>query len=855
KRKAIAEFIKYKASDSPEIVPSIIRILDKVSSRNEEYRDKEIINFLDNMFGEYGAPGSIATMPEITSLYKNEENILKSIEECDTLEDVIECAKASRLKTLSNHDIIKVLGRGGFYTVFLGYNRKEKNYEAIRIQDVKDLSMHILDNMKKPLEQFKDEDCAQVGKLKHTKNDYIAAVYSVDEEDGKLIMRREYFEKTLADLLEEKGKLDLGYVINIIEQTGSAVKEALEKGVHHGDLKPENIGITKEGDVRVIDFGRMSSITYNQAKKSINQGSTKTKAPELYRLTDEVIAQMDDGKYLTFSLSATMYLLIADKWPFLYRKVGEDEWDSYQEEVLQDIQKKLVDEDSRFLYDKENCIKDRRLRKILKKGMTFNQDERTSLEDFCDQIGSYRKRFFPEKDERRTRLAKRVVGGVLAASALLILLTSTGYIDVKSELKNMINFYEETDPVPPVNLGRIDDARKILFWDSKTNSELFIRSSIDIADYDTAIRAINAEETSLLTKFPENKDDINLFAAKNIGQIKIYQRDYASAITLLDTAAELARKLHVKGDNGRDIMLADTLMELGNAYREMGDYEKALSLMKESNAILDDLELKLKKGTLNKGEEERFFHTSNWARQKYGYTLLLFQGCSDKQAKGILDKVYKKFDDNQIIVGEAWTSMFLGMANYCDNRFQDASGYFSHANSIFSGMQREGKEGIIHSLFWQGKTLTKMDRYDEAIVALSSSLDCEQGKDSRCGEKKQGQRPSLEADIMASLGIANINKGDYEGGLDHIKKAIIIATEGDAYREKKDFRNTIMAIYPACALVKSLPESVIGSELRQLAAEIDGMCKVELQKLYSAAENEGIDVNILKKEAHRMELD
>jgi len=83
----------------------------------------------------------------------------------------------------------------------------------------------------------------------------IAAIYGVEEADGKRFLVLELVEgETLAERLS-KGPLPIEEALNVCRQITEGLEGAHEKSIIHRDLKPSNVKITPEGKVKILDFG------------------------------------------------------------------------------------------------------------------------------------------------------------------------------------------------------------------------------------------------------------------------------------------------------------------------------------------------------------------------------------------------------------------------------------------------------------------------------------------------------------------------------------------------------------------------------------------------------------------------
>lgn len=83
----------------------------------------------------------------------------------------------------------------------------------------------------------------------------IAAIYGLDESDGKRFIVMELVEgETLSERLS-RGALSLPETLDVCRQIAEGLEGAHEKGIIHRGLKPANVKLTPEGQVKVLDFG------------------------------------------------------------------------------------------------------------------------------------------------------------------------------------------------------------------------------------------------------------------------------------------------------------------------------------------------------------------------------------------------------------------------------------------------------------------------------------------------------------------------------------------------------------------------------------------------------------------------
>jgi tetratricopeptide (TPR) repeat protein len=84
---------------------------------------------------------------------------------------------------------------------------------------------------------------------------HIAAVYDIVEEKGELFLVMEYVEGTTLRQRMKPSPLALEEFLPIAIQCGEALAAAHDKGIIHGDIKPDNIMLTLSGQVKLLDFG------------------------------------------------------------------------------------------------------------------------------------------------------------------------------------------------------------------------------------------------------------------------------------------------------------------------------------------------------------------------------------------------------------------------------------------------------------------------------------------------------------------------------------------------------------------------------------------------------------------------
>ncbi len=205
-------------------------------------------------------------------------------------------------KTISHYKITEKLGEGGMGVVYKAEDTHLKRPVALKF-----LRSDAV-NSDETLGRFIREAQA-ISNLEHPN---IAIVYDVNEtEDGKPFICMAYYEgETLKDRLRN-GPLPFDDVITISVQILSGLEKAHTSGVIHRDIKPGNIIITKDGTVKILDFGIAKVLNENQfTPTGLSVGTLSYMSPEQVR-GEEVDLRTD-----LFSFGVLLYEMTAGKHPF-----------------------------------------------------------------------------------------------------------------------------------------------------------------------------------------------------------------------------------------------------------------------------------------------------------------------------------------------------------------------------------------------------------------------------------------------------------------------------------------------------------------------------------------------------------
>lgn len=201
------------------------------------------------------------------------------------------------------YQIIKEVGRGSMGVV---YQCRDPHIDRL-------VAVKVLRTDRVESENFVQrflKEAKVIGRLAHPG---IVTIYDVGEEQGTVYIAMEYLEGTALSDVMKANLPPLHDLVGLGVQLAEALDYAHQKGVVHRDVKPSNIVVQPDGQIKITDFGIAH---VDDATATLQTQAGEIMGTPAYMSPEQVLSQPVDARSDIFSLGIILYELAAGRRPF-----------------------------------------------------------------------------------------------------------------------------------------------------------------------------------------------------------------------------------------------------------------------------------------------------------------------------------------------------------------------------------------------------------------------------------------------------------------------------------------------------------------------------------------------------------
>ena len=258
---------------------------------------------------------------------------------------------------MDKYKTIKYINQGSFGRIYLVENRETKELFAMKSIKIEGIDRYSKLNI---LNEIKI--------LLINKSKYLLNCYDLFIHNKKLCIITEYIDGgDLDNYIKKNNKISEDDLIKIFLKICIGISSLHKNSIVHRDIKPANILITKEGEIKICDFGICKFLNYNKVTNTFI-GTPYYMSPE------QMNQQYYDYKVDVWGIGCVLYHLLYNKYPFNGRSMNELKKNIKLKDPFTNISNGLIRQN-----DPSNLPK---LEKIVREMMNKNKNKRTDLSIF-----------------------------------------------------------------------------------------------------------------------------------------------------------------------------------------------------------------------------------------------------------------------------------------------------------------------------------------------------------------------------------------------------------------------------------------------------------------------------------------
>jgi dienelactone hydrolase len=208
--------------------------------------------------------------------------------------------------TVSHYRILDSIGAGGMGVVYLAEDERLNRKVALKF-----LPPTTAQDAHARARLLREAQAASA--LDHPN---VATVYDVGEWNGQLFIAMPFYDGETLRQRIERGALTAGEAARIAGQIASGLAAAHHAGIVHRDLKPANVMLTRDGQVKIVDFGLAKAFSETQATATRMTATGMTVGTVAYMAPEQATGADVDARADVWALGVTFYEMLTGRLPF-----------------------------------------------------------------------------------------------------------------------------------------------------------------------------------------------------------------------------------------------------------------------------------------------------------------------------------------------------------------------------------------------------------------------------------------------------------------------------------------------------------------------------------------------------------
>jgi pimeloyl-ACP methyl ester carboxylesterase len=203
---------------------------------------------------------------------------------------------------VGSYDIREQLGSGGMGVVYRAVDRRL--HRAVALKFLPDSV-----GSDQQLRQRFFQEAKAAASLDHTN---ICTIYGIEQApDGRLFLVMPFYEGETLQVRIRRGPLPVPEALDLARQIAGGLGHAHAAGIVHRDIKPANVAITREGQVKILDFGIAKMADASLTRTGMVLGTLAYMSPEQASGERQVDHRTD-----LWALGVVLYEMLAGRRPF-----------------------------------------------------------------------------------------------------------------------------------------------------------------------------------------------------------------------------------------------------------------------------------------------------------------------------------------------------------------------------------------------------------------------------------------------------------------------------------------------------------------------------------------------------------